>query len=129
MRKVLPGLVLGLISFPLLFAIGETLLSNYGDAGLTATFFVMAVYFFVCQFLLSRGNPDALFKDWPIMLGLAAFQLILLIPMVLLESLEVILSQGVGILLSCCGGTLAGAFVASKRARGQTNAETTGKTD
>jgi len=117
MRKVLTALILGLISFPLFFLFGEPLLSAYEGAGLTATFIVMAVYFFVCQFFLSRGNPDALFKDWPIMLALDAVQLVMLILIVLLERLEVILSQGLGILLSCCGGTLAGAFVASMRAR------------
>jgi len=117
MRKELTAFLLGLISFPLFFAIGEPLLSNYGGAGLTATFVVMAIYFFVCQFFLSRGNPGALFKDWPIMLGLDATQLIMLFLVVLLERREVILSQGLGILFSCCGGTLAGAFAASKRAR------------
>jgi hypothetical protein len=124
MRRTLSAFILGFISLPLSFAIGEPLLSNYGGSGLTATFIVMAVYFFVCQFFLSRGKPDALFKNWPIMLALDATQLIMLILVVLLERLEVILSQGLGILLSCCGGTLAGAFVASQKARRKAKAET-----
>jgi hypothetical protein len=117
------AVLLGLISFPLSFAIAEPLLSKYGGAGLAAAFVVMAVYFFVCQFFLSRGNPDALFKDWPIMLGLDATQLIMVVLIVLLERLDVVLSQGLGILLSCCGGTLAGAFVASNSARRKAEAE------
>ena len=61
MRKVVTAIVLGLISVPLVFAIGEPVMNKYGGAGLIATFTVMAGYFFVCQFVLSRGNPDALF--------------------------------------------------------------------
>jgi len=117
MRKASAAFLLGLISFPLYFFVWYSLHSDSSGVGQTATFFLMAIYFFVCQFFLSRGHPDALFNDWPIMLALDAIQLIMLVSIVLLESLDVILSQGLGILLSCCGGTLAGAFVASIRAR------------
>jgi hypothetical protein len=51
------------------------------------------------------------------MLLLDAILLLLIIPMVLLERREMVLTQGLGILVSCCGGTWAGAFVASLRAR------------
>jgi hypothetical protein len=117
MPKVLIAFFLGLFSIFLFFFIGEKLLHYYGNVGLAAAFILMAAYFFICQFLLSRGNPNAFPKDWPIMLTLDAVLLLSLIPMALLESLEVILFQGLGILLSCCGGTLAGAFAASKAAR------------
>jgi len=110
---VFPGIIF-LLSF---FFIGEILLENYGNVGLAEAIILMAVYFFICQFLLSHGNPDAFLKDWPIMLALDAVLLLALIPMVLSERLEVILFQGLGILLFCCGGTLAGAFAASNSAR------------
>jgi len=97
--------------------IGETLSYYYGNVGLVAVFIIMAAYFFICQFFLSRGNPDAFLKDWPIMLALDAVFLLVLIPMTLSERLEVVLAQGLGILLFCCGGTLSGAFAASKAAR------------
>jgi hypothetical protein len=77
---------------------------------------------------VSRGNPNALFTDWPIILALDAFQLVMFNLVILFERLEVILSQGLGLLLSCCGATVAGAFIASKRAHGQAKAETAGKT-
>ena len=117
MPKALIAFFLGLFSFLLFMFIGETLLSYYGNVGLAAAFILMAAYFFICQFFLSRGNPDAFLKDWPIMLALDAVFLLVLIPMVLSERLEVVLAQGLGILLFCCGGTLAGAFAASKAAR------------
>ena len=117
MPKALIAFFLGFFSFFLFFFIGEILLENYGNVGLAAAIILMAVYFFICQFLLSHGNPDAFLKDWPIMLALDAVLLLALIPMVLSERLEVILFQGLGILLFCCGGTLAGAFAASNSAR------------
>ena len=117
MPKALIAFILGLFSFLLLFAIGEPLSYYYGNVGSAVAFILMAAYFFICQFFLSRGNPDAFLKDWPTMLALDAVLLLSLIPMALSETQEVVLAQGSGVLLSCCGGTLAGAFVASKVAR------------
>jgi len=117
MPKALIAFFLGLFYFLLFMFVGETLSSYYGNVGLAAAFILMAAYFFICQFFLSRGNPDAFLKDWPIMLALDAVLLLVLIPMALSERLEVVLAQGLGILLFCCGGTLAGAFAASKAAR------------
>ena len=117
MPKLFIAFSLGLFSFLLFMFIGGTLLYDYGNVGMAAAFILMAAYFFICQYFLSRGNPDAFLKDWPIMLALDGVLLLVLILMVVSERLEVILAQGSGILLSCCGGTLAGAFVASKVAR------------
>jgi putative effector of murein hydrolase len=117
MPKTTVAFFLGLFSSFLFFFIGEKLSYRYGNVGLFVTFVVLLVYFFTCQFFLSRGNPDAYRKDWPIMLLLDAILLLLIIPMVLLERREMVLTQGLGILVSCCGGTWAGAFVASLRAR------------
>ena len=110
MKKVVFALLLGLIAFPVVMFFGE----NFGlPVGLTA----LAVFFFVCQFLVSRGNPNALWKDWRTMLALNAVMLVSIVIMVFVEKQEVVLSQGVGILLSCCCGTLAGALAASRVAR------------
>jgi hypothetical protein len=111
MHKMLGAFLLGLPSFLLLMFIGETL-------GLLAAFASLTVYFFICQFLLSRGNADALRGDWRIMLALDAVILLSVLIMVLVEKQQTILAQGPGLLLACCGGTLAGAFVASRVARG-----------
>lgn len=117
MPRTTVAFFLGLFSAFLFFFIGEKLSYRYGNVGLFVTFVVLLLYFFTCQFFLSRGNPDAYRKDWPIMLLLDAILLMLIIPMVLLERREGVLTQGLGILVSCCGGTWAGAFVASLRAR------------
>jgi hypothetical protein len=121
-RKLSVALLLGLISFGLFMFIGEALQSSRGDAGLVKAFILMAAYFFICQLLLSRGNRDAYRKDWLIMLALDATLLLVFFNTVLAEKREVILFQGFGILLSCCGGTFAGAVAASlwaRRKRGQ----------
>src|SRR4030042_5402529 len=117
MPRTTVSFFLGLISSLLFFFIGEKLSYRYGNVVLFITFVVLLLYFFICQFSLSRGNPDAYRTDWPIMLLLDAILLLLLIPIVLLERREGGLIQAIGILVFCCGGTWAGAFVASLRAR------------
>jgi hypothetical protein len=109
-RKLLPAFGLGFLVFFLFMFVGET-------AGLIAALVLMAVYFSICQFLLSRGKIDAYRKDWPIMLALDATVFVLVTIIALVEKREVFLSQGLGLLLSSCGGTYAGAVVASLIAR------------
>lgn len=109
MPKAFGAFLLGLLSFfPMMF-IGEVI-------GIGAALAFLAVYFFVCQFLLSRKNPRA-HKDWITMLALVAVPLAVVTLVTMLERREVILSQGLGILASTCGGTWVGAFAASRRAR------------
>lgn len=118
MQKALIAFFLGVFSFFLFMAIGETLLHHYGEnVGLPSTFIFMTAYFFICQFFLSRGNPHAFPKDWTIMLVLDAVPFAVFILMVLIETQEGTLIQGIGILFSCCVGTLAGSIGASKVAR------------
>jgi len=118
MNKPVVALLLGVLSFLLMMFIGEGLVSHLGEPeGLLVTFAALAVYFFVCQLLLSRGNRDALRTDWRIMLALGAVPLAVVVIMALAEKRDVLLSQGLGILLSTCVGILAGAFTASRAAR------------
>ena len=118
MSKALVAFFLGLFSFFLYMFIGESFSELFSEyVGYAVAFILMTAYFFFCQFFLSRGNPKAFPKDWPIMLALDAVLLFVLIPMALLETQEVVITQGSVILLSCLGGTLAGAFAASKAAR------------
>lgn len=104
MRKSLLAFFLGLFSFFLMMFVGETV-------GSGAAFISMAVYFFVCQLLLSRGNLDAYRKDWPVMLALDATVFASVLIMVLVETRAVILSNGPGMLLSACGGSGAPGFI------------------
>jgi hypothetical protein len=113
MKRLSGAFLLGLVSFLLLMFVGETF-------GLPAAFAALAVYFFACQFLLSRNNPDALRADWRVMLTLVAVPLVSVVIMALVEKRDVLLTQGVGVLLASLGGTFAGAFTASRVARGAT---------
>jgi hypothetical protein len=122
MSRVLMALLLGLFSLFLFMVVGEAAMYHIGEAvGLFVALILLAAYFFICQFLLSRGNPNAYRKDLPIMLALDSVPLLLVFIMVLAERREVILSQGLVILISSCGGTFAGAVTASlaERRRGE----------
>jgi hypothetical protein len=117
--KPLAAFFLGVLSFPVFMFVGETADNLFGDiAAFIATFILMAAYFFICQFLLSRGNPLAYRKDWPIMLALDAVIILVLFVSVLVEKQGVVfLTQSLGILLACIAGTFAGAVAASLAAR------------
>ena len=119
MIKALGAFFLGVLSFVVFMFVGETADNIFGViAARIATFILMAAYFFICQFLLSRGNPHAIRKDWPIMLVLNATIIVVLFVSVLVEKQgAVFLIQLLGILLACFAGTIAGAVVASLAAR------------
>ena len=117
MSKILKAFLIGVFSFFLFFAIFEAASENLGDAGEVLAFILMAAYFFFCQFRLSRGNPDAHRKDWPVMLALDIPWIALFIGMALTERREVVVAQGLVILVGCFGATWTGAFAASMKAR------------
>ncbi len=117
MPKALLAFLLGVVSFFLFSFIGEPASQYLGDAGPIVAFILMAAYFFICQYQLSRGNPNAYRRDWPVMLALDVIWIVAFFGMVLAESREVVIAQGLGILISCFGATWAGAAAASLRAR------------
>lgn len=118
MNRLTSALLLGVLSFLLMMFVGEGLVSRFGEStGLPVTFATLAVYFFVCQLLLSRGHPHALRSDRRVMLALGAVPIVIVVVTALAEKREVFLSQGVGLLLASGGGILAGAFAASRAAR------------
>lgn len=79
-------------------------------------FFWIAPYFFICQFLLSRGNPDAYRKDWQIMLLLNAIPAVGFVWFALraVEGEQLTVLGRIPIFLA---GTFAGAVAASVVAR------------
>jgi hypothetical protein len=117
MSKASVAFFLGVLSFFLFFFIGETATHYLGNAGFVVLYILMATYFFICQFRLSRGNPNAYRKDWPVMLALDVIWVVVFFGTVLTERREVVIAQGLGILVSCFGATWAGAFAASMKAR------------
>lgn len=76
MKKYLAASLLGLGSFFVFWAIGEYLSSGGATsptgevAGVLILAGVLGAYFFVCQYYLSRGNPNPLRKQWLIILSL-----------------------------------------------------------
>jgi hypothetical protein len=61
--NVFVAVILGVLSFFLMFFLGEV----FGDY---AAFIGMGDYFLISQYFLSRGNPQALRKDWPLIIAL-----------------------------------------------------------
>jgi O-antigen/teichoic acid export membrane protein len=116
------ALLLGVLSFAVFMFVAHAVDSLLGETtGAIVIGIVMLAYFFICQFRLSRGNPNALFKDWPMMLALNVTMIVALVVSVLVEKPGVVfLYQALGILLVCFAGTWAGAFVASRAARRRT---------
>ena len=117
MSKASVAFFLGVLSFFLFSFIGEPASHYLGNAGPIVTFILMAAYFFICQFRLSRGNPNAYRRDWPVMFALDVIWIVAFIGMVLAEGREVVIAQGLRILISCFVATWAGAAAASLRAR------------
>jgi uncharacterized membrane protein len=115
--RIIVALVLSVLFFFLYFFVGEPAAHYLGNAGFVITFLLTAAYFFICQFRLSRGNANALRKDWPIILALNVVPLVMLILTVINEKWPVILLQGLITFVAGWGGTFAGAVVASRAAR------------
>jgi peptidoglycan/LPS O-acetylase OafA/YrhL len=61
--KILLSFFLGLLSIFLMFFLGEV----WGEH---AMFPGMAAYFLISQYFLSRANPQAVRKDWPLIVAL-----------------------------------------------------------
>jgi len=119
MKRVLIAFSLGLFPFYLSMFVLETVAAiTAGYAAIIVSVIVMIAYYFICQFFLSRGHPNALFKDWPIMLALGAAGLVISIIEASNKSLEGFLTWVLGFLIVCFAGILGGAFAASRQARG-----------
>ncbi len=107
MRKHVFAVVAGVVSFLPGTLVAETI----GDAWAAA---FMAVYFFVCQFFLSRGHERA-YADWSLMLALDASTL-LLVSLAAVDG-RLTSSDNLQLLFAVLGGTFAGAVVAALAAR------------
>jgi hypothetical protein len=61
--KIVVAFLLGVLSFFLIFLLGEI----FGDYAL---FIGMGAYFLISQYMLSRGNPQAVRMDWPLIIAM-----------------------------------------------------------
>lgn len=78
MAKKIAALVLGIISFFLMFPLGESF-------GVATAFIAIGIYYLFSQFFLSHGNTRALYEDWPIILLLNAALIVTAVLVLLIE--------------------------------------------
>ncbi len=104
------ALLLGLVWFPVFMFLGEAV-SVY------VAFGFLLVYFFGCEWLLSRVYERAHGPDVAVLLTLNAGVIVLAVIVFLVEKREVFVQQGLPMLLCGLVGTVAGAVVASVVAR------------
>jgi hypothetical protein len=109
MNKKIIAFILGLISFFLMFALGEGL-------GIGAAFLGIAIYYLISQYFLSRGNPQALFKDWLIILILNSVLLVTSVLVLIIEPGESEKMQSLVVIISLASSIL-GAGIAAMLAK------------
>jgi hypothetical protein len=114
MPKPIIAFFLGVLSF-VIYRFFLEILGEY----ISAVFIILAAYFFICQFLLSRGDPHAFCKDWPTMLALDFPPLIYVVYYVIRLGWGALWFRTVGLwlIVGSVGGTSAGAVAASIKAR------------
>lgn len=112
MRKALIAVILGVIPVLAFVFFGEWLSAKLGPISSLGLLFV---YFFICQFLLSRGHLDACRKDGAVTIALDIAWIVFMI--ITLAGKRLTVPWGIGFILSCIVGTWAGAAAASIGAR------------
>jgi hypothetical protein len=121
--KLVVAFFLGVLSFPLLFllaeGVGGLLPEQWKGSFIHVAIFVVGMggYFLISQYLLSRRNPQAVRKDWPIIIAMNFTPLCMTIVTLLVEpnkgnALQMLL---VTILTVAC--SYAGAALAARAAR------------
>lgn len=78
MAKKIIALILGIISFFLMFVLGESF-------GVATAFIAIGIYYLFSQFFLSRGNTRALYEDWSLILLLNAALIVTAVMILLIE--------------------------------------------
>jgi lipoprotein signal peptidase len=107
MAKRVIAVFLGIISFPLLMFVGE-------EFNVATAFILTGFYYLVAQFFLSRGNPRALYEDWPLMLFLNAA---LIVVAVLILIIEPDAKYTAIVAVISMAGSAVGAWIATMRAK------------
>ena len=111
-RKIVLAFFLGAFSFFLSFFLNEV----FGEFGEYAQFIGMGACFLISQYLLSRGNPQALREDWPLIIALNFTTLCVLIKVLAVESKKTLLVM-VLLTIFTVACSYAGAALAARTAR------------
>jgi hypothetical protein len=103
MSKIIAALVLGIVSFFLMFLIGE-------EVSVGAGYGFVGVYYLICQFILSRDSSRPLVEQWLVILALNAALIVTSILVLLIEpdTKYHALVAVVSLLASVLGATAAG---------------------
>jgi hypothetical protein len=119
--KVLVAFILGVLSFLLMFVLGAVFLESGrigAFAGECAFCIDMGACFFISQYFLSRGNPQALLKVWPLIIAMNFMPLCAVILCLVLETkgsaLGMLLVTAITLACSYAGATLAARTVHSR---------------
>ena len=111
MGKIVLCVVLGLLS-PFVFIMGAEPFEVRGKTSIQeilAGCIAVALYLEVCQFMATRNSSSGLRDDWPILAAMIAPLLAMVLLIAAVEKGDVVVSQGVPMLLAGSIGGLAGA--------------------
>lgn len=120
--RTLRAFLMGLPSFFWIFFLAEKFMWSLDHGGavyIWGLFFVGGVgaYFLILSYLLSRGNPRAVHKGWPIILALNITPLFMLLMTVVLERQLGPVLSGLGLVMFTVLSSFAGATIAQQVAR------------
>ena len=111
MGKIVLCVVLGLLS-PFVFIMGAEPFEVRGKTSIQeilAGCIAVALYLAVCQFMATRNSSSGLRDDWPLLAAMMAPLLAMVLLIAAVEKGDVVLAQGVPMLLAGSIGGLAGA--------------------
>jgi hypothetical protein len=120
--RTLRAFLMGLPSFLLIFFLGEKFVYSLNHGGavyIWGSFLVggIGAYFLILSYLLSRGNPRAVRKGWPIILALNITPLFMLLMTVFLERQLGPVLSALGLVMFTVLSSFAGATLAQLVAR------------
>jgi len=111
MGKIVLCVVLGLLS-PFVFIMGAEPFEVRGKTSIQEILggcIAVALYLAVCQFMATRNSSSGLRDDWPLLAAMMAPLLAMVLLIAAVEKGDVVLAQGVPMLLAGSIGGLAGA--------------------
>jgi hypothetical protein len=120
--KVVVAFVLGVLGFVLMFFLGEGVkIPTTVPAAEYIQWLIfisgMGGYFLISEYLLSRGNPQAIRKDWAIILALNLTLLVTSIIALFIEPHKLAALQALGTAILAVACSYAGASLAGRAAR------------
>ena len=120
--KILLAFLLGLLSFPLLFFLGEGIkipssIPAAESIHVAIFVIVLGAYFFLSEYLLTRRDAKTAWKQWPITLALTATLIVTALITVMVEPNKPAVLGTVGTAVLAVACSWAGAAVTARSAR------------